>query len=402
MNKYEFTAYNQNGEIVKGEIQSETQETAAQELLEKNLFISSISVKSSAIKRRAVKSNNASIKQNDIVNFTRQLSKLVQAGVKINKALEFLESSADKNKLKNLIKDLANGLNEGSTLSERMKKYPKHFSELYVNLTNIGEESGILDKCLNYIAEILQFQKKIRSKFFSSLSYPAVIVLVGLSVIFFMSIFIIPNFADSFQNLGLELPAPTRIILRFSEFAIKFKWLIVVMPFIIYFSIKYILKIDKIKKMVDRFLLRIPMLSELLIKSYTAQTFFISGLLLNSGLPLLKVIELIIRCQTNHAFKSGFIQTVSDLKEGVLFSKSLEDNTVIPMLAIQFIKVGEESGEIGDVMIDAGKTYQNEIFENIEKMTSIIEPLALILIGAAIALIMLAVFLPLLQMSQNI
>ncbi|MCX7845269.1 MAG: type II secretion system F family protein [Dictyoglomaceae bacterium] len=402
---FEYNARNIRGELVIGEIEADNIRDVANRLREKGLFPIRIEEK----KKRSLFSLSLSreskpkkVKLNDLVIFTRQFATMINSNLSMANALRILSEQTESKALRAIVQEIQRSVDEGMALSEALNKFPLVFSKLYTNMVKASEASGTLDETLERLAITLEKQQELRGKIRSAMTYPVAILIFAILVTAGLLIFLVPTFASMFESLGAPLPLPTAIILKIS-IILRRNFLIVSGVF---FSLIYggfrAIKNPKIKEKIDAYLLKIPLIGSLIEKSAIVNFSRVLATQIKTGVPILQALELVSQTVGNSVFAKAIINTSARIREGERIAIPLRDSKVFPPMVIHMISVGEESGNLEVMLNKIGDFYERELANSIESLTSLIEPLMLVVIGGLAGGILISLYLPIFTMFQYI
>ncbi len=348
---------------------------------------------------------NNKVKADDLVLFTRQLSAMVSAGVPILRALTSLHDHAESKALKTIISGVMKDVEGGSTLGDALTKYPNTFSDVYVNMVRAGEAAGILDDILKRLALQQEKNASIRKKIKSAMSYPMVLVFITIAAFFGLMIFIIPKIGQIVKDLGgpdAQMPALTQFMLGLSGFITSYIWLI--LPGLVVgviFTLRY-LKTPPGKELLHTTALKIPGINNIVMKVSVARFARTFSALMGAGVAVLEALNVTARAVGNVMFERALIAAAEEVKNGKNLSTVIGKNPLFPPIVSQMLAVGEETGQTDTVLIKVADFYEEEVDTAIEGISSIIEPVMIILMGLMVGLIAASVMGPIANLSQNI
>lgn len=332
---YQFEAMDATGQEIRDEIDAANEEEAQTTIRQMGYFVTKISVKKQAAgktakgggKKRPFAIGGAKTKH--ICAFTRQLSILQDAGLPILRSLKILENNQKPGKLKNALMDVCDEIEGGSTLSESMAKCPKVFSRLYVNMIKAGEAGGALETILQRLADFLESAESLKRKVKGALIYPVIVVTVAIGILTFIMLFIVPTFEEMFEEFGLELPAPTLLLIAISNYLAGYWWLLILMPICMLILVKLIRKFRHGRMGFDMFIIKVPIFGALIEKNILARTTRTLGTLVSSGVPILEAINITRETAGNGMFERMFTKVNESIREGEIISKPLAQYSVM-------------------------------------------------------------------------
>lgn len=402
---FEYSARNIRGELVKGEIEAENIRDVANRLRGMGL----LPIKIEERKKRSFLSltpggeeKPKKVKLNDLTIFTRQFATMINSGLSMATSLRILSEQTESKALRTIVQEIQRSVDEGMSLSEALSKFPSVFSKLYTNMVKAAEASGTLDETLERLATTLEKQQELRGKIRSAMTYPLAILIFAILVTAGLLIFLVPTFANMFESLGAPLPLPTAIILKIS-IILRQNFLIVAGIFfgLILGGFKAI-KNPKIKEKIDAYLLKIPLMGPLVMKSAIVNFSRVFATQIKTGVPILQALELVSQTVGNSVFSKAIMEASTRIREGERIAPPLRDSRIFPPMVVHMVSVGEESGNLELMLNKIGDFYERELANSIESLTSLIEPLMLVLIGGLAGGILISLYLPIFTMFQHI
>lgn len=345
--------------------------------------------------------NNVSVKDKAV--FSRQFSVMINAGVAIVRCLGVLGDQASNAKLKKALLDISAEVQQGNNLSDSMARHPECFDELYVSMIEAGEAGGVLDEVLARLAKLLEDMARLKNQIKSAMAYPVTVGLLAVIVFFAMTIFLIPVFAKIFEDLGTELPALTKFMLFLSGIMRSWKILI---PFgalgagVFFLRRYYKTPVGRVQ--IDGFMLKMPLFGDLNEKSAVARFCRVFGTLTRSGVPILKSLEIVCNTVGNQVIANAVAGAMVEIQQGGMMSLALQKANVFPALAIQMISIGEETGELDSMMMKVADFYEDEVEQAVKALTSVIEPLMMVMIAGMVGVILLSMYLPMFKVFEDL
>lgn len=346
------------------------------------------------------------VKQDQLVTFTRQLSAMIGAGVPLLRSLTSIQKHSEDKALKKLLVGVVKDVEAGTSLADALSRYPDTFNDIYVNMVRAGESAGILDDILRRLAGQLEKSAAVRKKTRSAMAYP--MVLMGITVIAFfgLMLFVVPQIGNILTDLGgpdAELPALTQFMLGLSDFFVAY-WYIVFPVLIAAVAgiIFYIRKTPKGRRQFDSLLLKIPGLNTIIRKIAVARFARTFSALMGAGVAVLEALDVTSRAVGNVLYQEALTQAGLEVRNGKLLSAALETNDLFPAIVPQMLAVGEETGQTDTVLVKVADFFEEEVDLAIEGISSIIEPLMIVVMGGMVGLIAASVMTPIAQLSQNI
>ncbi|MGD2180807.1 type II secretion system F family protein [Lusitaniella coriacea] len=338
----------------------------------------------------------STVKVKDKAIFSRQFSVMVNAGVAIVRCLGVLSEQCPNPKLKKALLAISDDVQQGVSLSESMRKHPDCFDQLYVSMVDAGEVGGVLDEVLDRLSILLENMQRLVNQVKSAMSYPVAVGSLAVIVFFAMTIFLIPIFAGIFEELGVDLPALTQLMLFLSKsFRTPIFWL-VSLPTVIgsVFAFKQYYKTDMGRRQIDGLKLKMPLFGDLAQKTAVARFCRIFGTLTRSGVPILNCMDIVRDTVGNQVIADAIQEAKSEIQQGGMISLALDREGVFPVLAIQMISIGEETGELDSMMMKVADFYEDEVEQAVKALTSIIEPIMMVGVAGIVGVILLSMYLP--------
>lgn len=339
------------------------------------------------------------VKDKDIVVFTRQFATMIDAGLPLVQALDILSTQVENKALSNTLQQVKTDVESGATYADALKKHPRIFTELYVNMVAAGEAGGILDTILNRLATYIEKAMKLKKKVKGAMVYPAVVTTIAILVIAVIMIFVIPTFARMFITLGGTLPLPTKIVINLSNFIAGIGGLIVLMAIVavIVFIIQ-VRRTEKGKHVIDRLLLRLPIFGVLLNKVAVAKFTRTLGTLVSSGVPILDGLDITAKTSGNKVIEYA----IMDVRKGVVSGKTLAEPItkakVFPPMVTHMIAVGESTGALDAMLAKIADFYDDEVDAAVSNLTAMMEPLLMVFLGGAVGFIVVSMYLPIFRL----
>jgi len=391
---FSYKAKDQKGKLVDGEVEASDQREAINKI--KSLKLSVVSISQSKKKR----SKEGKVKPKEIVIFSRQLSTLVSSGVPIVQSLGILESQAETKNFKQVIERVRQDIEGGLSISDAMAKHPKAFDELYVSMIRAGEVGGILDTILDRLATYLESSSALKDKVKSALMYPMIVGSIAIVLTIFLVIFVIPIFKNIFMGFGAELPLITRIVIGTSDFLKANIIYIIIAAGGGAYGIKKYISTDAGRRKFDYILLKMPVFGMILKKVAIARFSRTLGTLVKSGVPILQGLETVAKTSGNKIIEGVLLDSMKSIREGGKISDPLKKSDVFPSMVVQMISVGEETGSLDNMLSKIADFYDQEVDAAVKGLTSMIEPIVMVFMGAVIGFIVIAMFIPMFEMGE--
>jgi len=336
--------------------------------------------------------------------FSNKMAALIDAGVPIVRSLEMLASQQTQPLFKRALTAICIEVNQGTTLGSAMRRWPMVFDRLMVSMVEAGEAGGVLDETLRRLAKLQEDVAKLQNQIKGALGYPVAVLFIAIAVFLGMTIFIIPQFADIFKSLGAELPAFTQMLVDLSGFLRSPEYMLPVIAIIalavFLFSRYYATPVGRMG--VDRVLLKIPLFGDLILKSATAQFCRTYSALSRAGVPILQALEILKQTSGNAAVQEALDRARNDVQEGISLSKSLLSKQIFPDMALSMLAIGEETGEMDTMLSKVADFYEEEVGLIVKNLTAMLEPAMIVLVGGIVGAILVAMYLPMFSVFQNI
>lgn len=339
------------------------------------------------------------VRGKDIITFTRQLSTLIDSGLPLLRSLNVLGEQTESPNLKVQIKDIAQSVQGGSTFSDALAKHPRTFNKLYVNMIKAGETGGVLEVVLARLAEFSEKEQAVRAKVRGAMVYPALVILVGVGVVLFLTIAIIPTFVSMFTEINLTLPIPTRIMMVASNFLRGFWWIILLAILALITIYRIWVRKERGRYQSDRIKLRIPILGDLMKKSAISRFARTLGTLITSGVPILQALLIVRDTAGNEVISRAMVAVHNSIREGESIAGPLGKSPVFPPMVVHMIAVGEETGALDNMLIKVSDAYDREVDTVVAALTSVLEPILILGMGIVVGFIVISMYLPIFQMS---
>ncbi|MBW4642560.1 MAG: type II secretion system F family protein [Goleter apudmare HA4340-LM2] len=367
-----------------------------QELKESQGFATSLDMKK-------IKNSFTKVTVKDKAIFSRQFAALTNAGVAIVRSLGVLSEQCSNPVLKEALVEISGDVQSGTNLSDAMRKHPKCFDGLYVSMVQAGEVGGVLDEVLNRLAKLLEDVARLQNQIKAALSYPMVVGFLATAIFVGMTVFLIPIFAKIFTELGTELPALTQFLMTCSEI-LRSAWAFVVIGVVmgIVFAYKQYYKTPVGRQTIDRFSLKMPLFGDLIQKSAVARFSRTFGALTRSGVPILTCLEIVRDTSGNQVVANAIDAARMEIQQGGMISIALQKEAVFPAMAIQMISIGEETGELDGMLMKVADFYEDEVEQAVKALTSVLEPLMIVVLGGMVGTILLAMYLPMFAVFEKL
>lgn len=390
---FEWEGKDRNGKQVRGEIRA-SGENQVQAALRRQ------GVLTTKIKRRRMRSGK-SIKPKDMAIFTRQLATMMKAGVPLLQAFDIVGRGNPNPSVTKLLNDIRTDVETGTSLSSAFRKYPLYFDNLYCNLVEAGEAAGILDQLLDRLAVYMEKTEAIKSKIKSALMYPISVLIVAFVVTAVIMIFVVPAFKEVFSNFGADLPAPTLAVIAISEIFVDYWWLIFGGLFGgFYFFMQAWRRNEKMQHFMDRLMLKMPIFGVLVDKSCIARWTRTLSTMFAAGVPLVEALDSVGGAAGNYVYEAATLKIQQEVSTGTALTTAMTNANLFPSMVLQMCAIGEESGSIDHMLGKAADFYESEVDDMVAGISSLMEPIIIVILGTVIGGIVVAMYLPIFKLGQ--
>ena len=398
MAQYNYKAMDKNGKNKKGTIEAMSEDKAREKLKSEGYIVSDIKEQGSG----GLKKRGKRVKDKDLAVFCKQFVSVLNAGVTIISALEMMADQMENKTLQRGLRDAQAYVQKGGSLADGFKLNPKIFPSILINMTAAGEMSGNLETTFERLTVHFENSNKLKSKVKGAMTYPIVILVVVIAVVVVLLCTVIPQFADMFQDMGAELPAATQALVNLSQFMIHKWWLciIIVVGIIVFFKWFGTTAIGS--DIYAKIAINAPLFGNLTVKSAAASFARTLSTLMASGIPLMDAIEQVAKMQKNKIIREGLLDAKVQVAKGIPLSKPLRDMDIFPVMLPQMTKIGEETGNIEDMMDKVADYYEMEVENATDALTAMMEPMIIVLMAVVVGGIVLAIYSPMLGMYDAI
>ncbi|KAF0180289.1 MAG: type IV pilus assembly protein PilC [Nitrospirae bacterium] len=399
--KFTWTARDGQGNEQKGELTAETRDEAFNSLARKGYQGIALTEKTTF---GLTKQKRQKITEKDIVVFTRQFATLFNAGIPIVQGLDILATQCENKSLGKIIGQIKTDVESGSTLSDAMKRHPKLFDDLFVNLVAAGETGGVLDDILQRLATYIEKTMKLKKKVKGALIYPSMVITVAVLVVAMIMIFVIPVFANIFGDMGVALPLPTRIVIGLSNFLSGIGGVILFASLaVVGYAIVRYRATEQGRVVTDRILLKSPLVGDLLRKVAVSRFSRTLGTLIQSGVPILDALEICAKSSGNRVVEQLIYGVRSDVTAGKSLAEPLSKHpSIFPAMVVQMVNVGESTGALDQMLVKIADFYDDEVDNSVANLMTMLEPILMVFLGTVIGFIVVALYLPIFRMGDVI
>jgi type IV pilus assembly protein PilC len=390
------------GGAVSGEIEADDRPAAVALLRGKGIIATAVEERKAKVAATSSlfggKRLGGKVKDKDLAIYTRQFSTMIDAGLPIAQCLGILAEQSESKVLREVTARIAKDVEGGTTLADSFRKFPKTFNDLFVNMLAVGESGGVLDVVLQRLSAYIEKAAALKRKVKSAMVYPITIMSVAFLVIVFMMIFVIPTFAKMFEGLGAELPLPTKIVMWLSNFTQSYIVFIILGIAGMVYSIKRYYATDNGSKVIDRLLLKVPVIGMLIRKVAVARFTRTMGTLLSSGVPILEGLLITARSSGNRMVEAAVMQARAAVITGRTLADPLRNTPVFPPMVVHMINVGENTGALDQMLNKIADFYDDEVDSAVSALTSLLEPLMIVFLGVAVGGLVVAMYMPIFKM----
>ncbi len=389
---FEWEGKDKNGKVVRGEMRAGGEAMVSASMRRQGILVTKVK------KRRL--SGGSAIKQKDIAIFTRQLATMMRAGVPLIQSFDIVARGSTNPRLTRMLTDIRSDVETGTSLSAAFRKHPLYFDALYCNLVEAGEAGGILEALLERLSIYQEKTMAIKNKIRSALIYPVAVLVVAFVVTAVIMIFVIPAFKEVFRSFGADLPAPTLVVIAMSEFFVKY-WYLIFGLLIggVYVFFETWKRSPRMQMTMDRLLLRVPVFGDLVMKSSVARWTRTLSTMFAAGVPLVEALDSVGGASGNAVYAQATEQIQKDVSTGSALTTSMQTTGVFPTMVIQMCAIGEESGSLDQMLGKAAEFFEDEVDEAVKGLSSLLEPIIIVVLGTLIGGIVVAMYLPIFKLG---
>lgn len=398
MANFDYQARDGSGKSVGGQIEAPDLQSAAAALVDRGLMV--VSLRPSASRKSQRKRHQGKVKAQDLVVFTRQLATMMDAGLPLVQSMTALEEQIESKTFKPVLRQITERVEQGQAFSEALSEHPKVFTRLYVSMVEAGETGGLLAEILDRLANYLEATARLKKKVKSAMAYPTIVCFIAISIALFLIIKVIPIFADIYKDFGAQLPAPTQMLINFSNLMRAYFLFAIGMLAVAIGALVRFKRTDRGAVLWDRTKLRLPVFGKLIHKiamSRFARTF---AALLRSGVPILETLRIVGQSSGNKIVEHAIERAASTIERGDNLALALGQHAIFPPMLVRMVSAGEQTGKV-DVMLEKiSDFYDEEIEATLAGLTSLIEPLLIVFLGVVVGSIVICMFLPIFKLNQ--
>ncbi|MBI5707481.1 MAG: type II secretion system F family protein [Armatimonadetes bacterium] len=396
---FTFTAVDSTGRTIRSTTEAESEQMVLAKVRDQGLHLTDIKQVNRMPKAKVAKGK---MKAKSLVIFARQFSTMIDAGIPILRCLDILSGQTKDPILRTAIEAVSEDVKGGIALNEALAKHPHCFNKLFVNMVRAAEVGGILDVILDRLAGFLEYENEVKGKIKSAMMYPVLVLIFSIVMLFALFSFVLPKFKEIFTGMDVEMPPVTAALFAMGDFMNKFWWMILLMAFGAFVGFKVWVKSPKGRYQFDHVKLRLPIIGELSLKMSLARFSRTFGVLLNSGVPVMRSLEITGETMNNMVLTSAVESARIGIREGQKLSQPLVASGLFPNMVTCMIDVGEESGRMSEMLVKVGDFYDQEVEATVKGLTSMIEPMLIIFMGVIVGFIAISVMTPIFKLVNSV
>lgn len=397
---YSYKGINRQGAEAKGSVNAENINLAKSKVKSLGVMLTEIKEQKSESRSKNTLNFSAKININDLSLMTRQLATLIKARIQVVESFNALIEQCENPKLKVILSEVRQKVNEGSSLAKAFSEYPKVFDNIYVNMVEAGESSGTLDIVLLRLAEFTEAQVKLKNKIRGAMMYPLIMLIVGSLVMSIILVLVIPKITKIFVTLKKELPLPTQICIWASEFLKSYWWAIIIAIFAGQYMFRKYIESPNGKRLYDTVTLKLPIIGNLITMINVSRFCSTLATLLNSGVPILMAMNIVKNLISNVHMQKAIELSRTNVSEGSSLAGPLADSKLFPVMVTHMISLGEKSGELEPMLNIISENYEDQVQSKLNGLTSILEPIMMVGMGGAVAFIVMSVVFPMMELNS--
>lgn len=399
LQEFVWEGRDKRGTVMKGEQLAKNQNMLRAELRRQGINPTVVKVKPKPLFGGAAKK----ISPRDIAVFSRQLATMMKSGVPIVNSLEIIAGGQKNPKMKTMVNSLKTEIEGGSSIYEALSKHPVQFDELYRNLVRAGEASGVLETVLETIATYKENIEAIKGKIKKALFYPATVVAVAIIVCAILLIFVVPSFRDAFQSYGADLPAFTNLVFGISDVVVKWWWLFTMVAFGAFAAFMFFYKRSlKLQHFIDRMMLKLPIIGQVLHNSAIARFSRTLAVTFAAGVPLVEALDSVAGATGNTVYEQAVMRMKNDVAVGYPVNVAMKQVNLFPHMVVQMTAIGEEAGALDTMLFKVAEFYEQEVNNAVDALSSLIEPMVMVIIGGLVGAIVIAMYLPIFKLAMTV
>lgn len=393
---YKWEGKSRTGAIVKGEMEAPNDEAVVNKLRSQQIL--ALKVQTGKSWNLQLWGSSKKITEREVVVFSRQFATMIDAGLPLVQCLDILMNQQDNKAFSEVLFEVKNDVEAGSTFAKALSKHPKVFDQLYIALIAAGEVGGILDTIMNRLSAYIEKAMKLRGKVKGALVYPGVVMSIAFVVVLIMLFFVIPVFKEMFEDFGGTLPGPTQFVVHISEL-LRGYWFII-FPAVIgsVFGLKYLANTDKGSQVFDNVSLKLPVFGDLLRKQAVAKFTRTLSTMITSGVPILDGLDIVAKTAGNRTIEAAILKTKDRIAEGKTIAEPLAESGVFPSMVCQMITVGEATGALDVMLAKIADFYEDEVDMTTDALTTLLEPIMMVFLGVTVGGLLVTMYLPIFKM----
>ncbi len=396
---FKYTARNEYGEKIAGKVEAKNKNQAASTLMSRNLLL--VDLKPiTATSFSSLQSLLMGVSSNDLVNLTRQLATMINAGLPLATALAILQDQS-KPAMQSLVTKILKDVESGQNFADALAEHPKVFSRVYIQLVRAGELGGVLDEVLDRLADTLEKQKDFKEKTKGAMIYPVIVLIAMVVVAFIMMVFVMPKMTEMYKDFNADLPLPTKILMAISNFSANYWWVILLLAGGGGFGLRVWAKTELGEKKIDEWLMKAPLIGVLRKKMVLTEFARTLSLLLGAGVSLLEALDIVGKAVDSISFREVFLGAKEEVEKGVSLSQALEVYEIVPRILPQMVSVGEETGRIDEILLKLAEYYERESEYAVKNLTTAMEPIIMAILGIGVGVMIVAIIMPIYNLTSQ-
>ncbi len=397
---FSYTVKNKLGNSVTGSVDARNQEVAIDLLKSQGFTVIDISEKTSGLFDKLM--DFRGVPHGEIVTFTRQLSTMISAGLPISRALEVLSNQSTNSNFRKIITDVLRSVEGGASLSGSFDMHPKVFSNTYISLVKAGESSGKLDTILKRLAENMEADRELNSKFKSAMIYPIIIFIAMIGVFIILMVFVIPKLAEMYKNMQIELPFVTKLMISSSEFMVKYIYIILILMLGIILGIRAFITSEKGKNLISEVIIKVPVFGKITLQKDFASFSRTLSLLIGAAVPIVDALNIVSTTMSSISLRKAILDAAEQVEKGNSLSSYFKSNTTFPSLLGQMSGVGEETGRMDEVLERVAVYYEGEVNNLVKGLSAALEPIILVMLGVMVGFMIISIITPIYKLTSSI
>lgn len=380
-------------QVMRGEVIAKNEKDAQEKLARRGIQVVHL--------RKMKMAKRSKIKHSDVTLFARQLATMMKAGLPLLQAFEIVAKGHSNANMTDLLMEVRSDIEQGTALAGAFGKHPKYFDKLFCSLVDAGEAGGVLDSLLDKLATYMEKTEAIKRRVKGALMYPTAVVIVAVGLIVLMMLFVLPSFGKIYSGLGAELPHLTQIVMNMSDFFVANWWWMLMITIAAFIAWKVAFnKFFAVQKAVDKLMLNMPIFGEIVKKAAIARWARTTATLFAAGVPLVEALESVAGAAGNIWYEEGTFQIRSKVQQGTSLTSAMQETDLFPNMILQMAAIGEESGSIDDMLNKAAEFYEDEVDQAVDTLSSLMEPIIMVVLGSIVGFLLIAMYLPLFSMGD--